>query len=293
VLREDTHLSDEQLVQFGDGECPLQDAARASEHLLACWDCRSRKLELERTISEFVQLHHDSLDRQVPPPAGPRALLNARLHSAARATPEPWLRRVEVAFLKHRQAYVYAALIVALAGMASLFYQVKLSTSPRSALVEVQLMPNSTLTPGATRPVDLAEICTPAQGERDPALPQEIRRSVFREYGMQNALDKDYQVDYLIAPELGGTSDLRNLWPQPYSATIWNADVKDALEDRLHELVCEQKVDLETAQHDLATDWISAYKKYFHTQTPFSTPALSTPGTQARRHLSSLASDWQ
>ena len=101
-----------------------------------------------------------------------------------------------------------------------------------------------------------------------------IRRSVFREYGMQNAPEKDYQVDYLIAPELGGTSDLRNLWPESYSSTVWNANVKDALEDRLHELVCERKIDLATAQHDLATDWISAYKKYFHTQKPISPPAL-------------------
>ena len=43
---------------------------------------------------------------------------------------------------------------------------------------------------------------------------------------------------------------------------------KDALENRLHQLVCQNKIDLATAQRDLATDWISAYKKYFHTYWP-------------------------
>lgn len=71
----------------------------------------------------------------------------------------------------------------------------------------------------------------------------------------------DFEVDYLITPDLGGAESLRNLWPQPYSAT-WNARVKDRLEQRLHQLVCAGKMDLSTAQHDIATDWIGAYKKY-------------------------------
>ena len=64
MLHEDTHLSDQQLLQFEDGELSAHDAQRAGKHLAACWDCRSRKLELERTISEFVHLHHESLDRE-------------------------------------------------------------------------------------------------------------------------------------------------------------------------------------------------------------------------------------
>ena len=40
------------------------------------------------------------------------------------------------------------------------------------------------------------------------------------------------------------------------------------LEERLHTLVCSGQVDLATAQRELATDWIGAYKKYFHTARP-------------------------
>lgn len=85
---------------------------------------------------------------------------------------------------------------------------------------------------------------------------------------MPDADPKAYEVDYLITPALGGADDIGNLWPQSYSATIWNAHVKDALEDRLHELVCRGDVDLTTAQREISRDWISAYKKYFHTDRP-------------------------
>jgi hypothetical protein len=49
---------------------------------------------------------------------------------------------------------------------------------------------------------------------------------------------------------------------------VWNAHVKDQLEDRLHEMVCRGDVDLATAQRDISTDWIAAYRKYFHADRP-------------------------
>jgi hypothetical protein len=47
-----------------------------------------------------------------------------------------------------------------------------------------------------------------------------------------------------------------------------NAHVKDTLKERLHQLVCSGRLDLSTAQRDIATDWIAAFKKYFHTERP-------------------------
>jgi hypothetical protein len=49
---------------------------------------------------------------------------------------------------------------------------------------------------------------------------------------------------------------------------VWNAHIKDALEEHLRAMVCAGDLDLETAQRDLAQDWIAAYKKYFHTDRP-------------------------
>jgi hypothetical protein len=60
------------------------------------------------------------------------------------------------------------------------------------------------------------------------------------------------------------------LWPEPYQDTVCNAHVKDQLEDRLHRMVCRGHVDLATAQRDISTDWIAAYRKYFHADSPVS-----------------------
>ena len=52
---------------------------------------------------------------------------------------------------------------------------------------------------------------------------------------------------------------------------MWNARVKDELERLLPNLVCAGTLPLATAQRDMATDWIAAYKKYFHTDRPLHT----------------------
>ena len=88
-------------------------------------------------------------------------------------------------------------------------------------------------------------------------VPVTLQRRVFDEYGIRGADPRAYEVDYLVTPALGGADDIRNLWPHSYSATVWNAHVKDALEDRLREMVCEGAVDLSAAQQELATNWIA------------------------------------
>jgi hypothetical protein len=99
-------------------------------------------------------------------------------------------------------------------------------------------------------------------------VPASVRRRVFQEYQLTDRQLQGYELDYLISPQLGGTDDIRNLWPEPEAVSEWNMRVKDALEDRLHQLVCQGTINLSTAQQDLATDWISAYKRYFHTDRP-------------------------
>ena len=127
--------------------------------------------------------------------------------------------------------------------------------------------PKAGLTPGETRPITIDEICRNPQAEVVTVnIPEETRRKVFSEYGISSRAD-NFEVDYLITPDLGGAQSIRNLWPQPYSAR-WNAHVKDQLEQRLHQLVCEGRVDLTTAQHDIAVDWIGAYKKYVGASVP-------------------------
>jgi hypothetical protein len=70
-----------------------------------------------------------------------------------------------------------------------------------------------------------------------------------------------HEVDHLISLELGGSNAIRNLWPEPYAGK-WGARTKDVLENRLHELVCDRRLTLRSAQRQEARDWVAAYRKY-------------------------------
>jgi len=128
-------------------------------------------------------------------------------------------------------------------------------------------IPRSDLTPGAVRNIAATDVCRAKPSGNAEVMPA-IQQQVFAEYGMTNAERRAFEVDYLITPALGGSDDIRNLWPQPYAGSPWNAYVKDALEDRLRGMVCSGALDLATAQREIAVDWIAAYKKYFHTRQP-------------------------
>jgi hypothetical protein len=135
---------------------------------------------------------------------------------------------------------------------------------PHAAIVSI---PDFRLTPGAAILATRQAVCAQAN-TNNKAVSVALRRKVFQEYGISSAEPQAYEVDYLITPALGGADDIRNLWPHSYSATLWNAHVKDALENRLREMVCDGSLDLTEAQQEIAGNWIAAYKKYFHTDTP-------------------------
>ncbi len=70
-----------------------------------------------------------------------------------------------------------------------------------------------------------------------------------------------HEVDHLISLELGGSNAIRNLWPEPYAGR-WGARTKDVLENRMHDLVPAGQLSLAVAQHQEATDWVGAYRRY-------------------------------
>jgi hypothetical protein len=130
------------------------------------------------------------------------------------------------------------------------------------------LLPDPKLSPGDTLAVTTDDICTPGYTKKVRNVPAAVKRQVYAEYGITSHKPGEYEVDHLISLELGGSNSIRNLWPESYKTQPWNARVKDHLENELHRLVCSGQLDLKTAQHDIATDWIAAYKKYFHTDQP-------------------------
>ena len=66
-----------------------------------------------------------------------------------------------------------------------------------------------------------------------------MKRQVYDEYGVTSHGSGDYEVDHLIPFELGDSNSNKNLWPESHRTLPWNAQVKDRLEGKLHELVMQ------------------------------------------------------
>jgi hypothetical protein len=262
-----SHLTNEELLQASDGELSPNRMAEVQAHLASCWTCRARKSDIDGAIADFVRAHRQTLNPEIPPIDAPRAMLRARLGAQASATPS---RRWQQIF--RLQSPVFVVVCVCAVAVACLLIAQMLSHHAvrRAANIDssVRILPNSRLTPGATRQISISDVCSMSHEEVIADVSPMLRQQVLHEYDVPDAGPGDYEIDYLIAPGLGGTGDIRNLWPQPYGLGVWNARVKDELEERLHQMVCEGQLDLSTAQRDIATDWIAAYKKYFHTDRP-------------------------
>jgi hypothetical protein len=247
------HIPDTDLLLAVEGELSAARAGEVRDHLAECPSCRLRDAALRRTMADVVQAQHREFDRQLPSMDASTSRLRARLEQAP-----------EAARPRHRLEWAAAAIL--LVGVAAMW-----SSWPgrRERTPEAEIAPNAQWTPGFVRASSRDAVCSaPDREAPSPVVSAAVAQEVFRRYGIRNPRPRTYEVDYLIPPALGGTGDPRNLWPQPYSAGVWNARVKDALEDRLRTLVCEGNLDLATAQGDLARDWIAAYKKYFRTGTP-------------------------
>jgi hypothetical protein len=134
------------------------------------------------------------------------------------------------------------------------------------------IVPDPKLTPGDTFDVTAQDLCAPGYAKKVRNVPEEVRREVYREYGITSHGRGDYEVDHLISLELGGSNSIKNLWPESYRTSPWNARVKDRLENRLHELVCDGKIELKTARREIAANWIEAYKKYVSPNPPGTKP---------------------
>lgn len=258
----DSHLSDRQLLLDIEGELSRHDGKPAREHLDACWKCRARRQELEGAISDFVGVYRREFETELPSAAGPRALLKATLGQVAADRP---VRRS--AWFVSRGLASAAAICFVLALGLLRGRAISVDRKESRASAGIFTIPDSRLTPGATILASRPAVCA-QPNMKNKTVPAALRKKVFEEYGIPGADPRMYEVDYLVTPALGGADDIRNLWPHSYAATVWNAQVKDALEDRMREMVCGGSLDLAEAQEEIAVNWIAAYRKYFHTDQP-------------------------
>jgi len=229
----------------------------------ACDGCRARLTAFEAAAAESARLCRDD---DAPDDGVEIHVMRARLQE----------RMVELRGDMDRSLLFRVRRVV---GSVSLFARVGISVALLALMARLtwssgtgvvntaESLPIGRLTPGATGGVTVAELCSgsaPSPG----IVPFAVRQKVLRQYRMEHVPASEYELDYLITPELGGVGDARNLWPERYESGPWNAHVKDELERLLSRRVCDGSLDLAVAQREIASNWIDAYKRYFETDRP-------------------------
>jgi hypothetical protein len=265
------HFTDEELLQAIDGELPPGLQAAVDVHLAECAACRARRAQIGRAALIMASIYHGDVSSETLGTQHARERLRVKLKEFDHKG-ESWRvgllsSRLPSIPRSVRAGVVLAAAVLLIHAFRPLpVFDSRFSGAP----VERDALPNASLTPGATWGVTAEELCADNVRE-ERQISAAVRQEVLRDYGMERVPFEEYELDYLITPELGGAPEPRNLWPQRYAARAWNAHVKDQLERLLPQLVCDGRLDLATAQSDIAADWIAAYKKYFKTDAPLPT----------------------
>ncbi len=147
--------------------------------------------------------------------------------------------------------------------------------------------PDPTFTPGAFNPAVTqatigSTICVSgwtATVRPPSSYTTSLKVEQIGEYGYTDTRTSSYEEDHLIPLELGGApSDPRNLWPEPYTATLPDgrnagARVKDEYETDLKKDVCAGTMTLAQARQRIGDDWVH----YFYA-IPLGVSATAAPG---------------
>ena len=97
-------------------------------------------------------------------------------------------------------------------------------------------------------------------------VPDSEKHQVEIEYGLApKGYDGTLEIDHIVSLELGGSNDIANLYPEKATlpAGAPGFHVKDQLENKLHDLVCDGTMTLRSVQKQIAANWQALYKKAF------------------------------
>ncbi len=97
-------------------------------------------------------------------------------------------------------------------------------------------------------------------------VPDSEKHQVEIEYSLApEGYGSTLEIDHIVSLELGGSNDIANLYPEkatlPGGAPGYH--VKDKLENRLHDMVCDGEIGLRSAQRQIASNWQTLYDKVF------------------------------
>src|ERR1700730_1192230 len=111
------------------------------------------------------------------------------------------------------------------------------------------LLPDPNATPGDAVTGDAQPVCVPGYARSERNVSGAVKKQVYALYGVHPSTQTRNgktvrvccEVDHLISLELGGSNELKNLWPEPYLPRPGSRQ-KDALENWLHKQVCLGKM---------------------------------------------------
>ena len=121
-------------------------------------------------------------------------------------------------------------------------------------------LPDAACTPGAVMTTDLDVICHQSTHDRRH-VGASVHKEAFTDYGFSFPQPRGaFEVDHLIPLELGGDNTIENLWAEPAIPTPGFHE-KDKVENYLHKQVCSGAMALEDAQRQIATDWMTVWRR--------------------------------
>jgi hypothetical protein len=120
--------------------------------------------------------------------------------------------------------------------------------------------PDRSCTPGVVfASATAAKVCRRGYSASVRNIPESVKASVYRRYGIASRRPGQYEVDHLISLELGGSNSIKNLWPEP-ALPKPGFHEKDRVENYLHAQVCDGTMRLAKAQRLIATRWVNLYR---------------------------------
>lgn len=115
-------------------------------------------------------------------------------------------------------------------------------------------LPDKECSPGLTLNISLETACTSGYSATVRNVSQKTKNEVFKEYGIVRVKGDSYEIDHIVPLSLGGSNDIKNLFPQAELPHPGFRD-KDRIEVCVRKMVCEGKVSLDDAQQMFADDW--------------------------------------
>ncbi len=121
-------------------------------------------------------------------------------------------------------------------------------------------LPSAFQTPGNKSKANEAQVCAADFEASVKPMAKWQRDQALERYGKRPE-DFTGELDHLIPISLGGTNDPDNLWPLPANKGMGPAE-KKALDQKLHQMVCDKTIKLKDAQDAIKKDWVKAYGQY-------------------------------